>query len=62
MPELRLAGVTDIVEDGVNGSLVPPRDAGALAAAIVALLDDPLSDQSMEQRDGVRPSISTTTT
>ena len=41
MPELRLAGVTDIVEDGVNGSLVPPRDAGALAAAIVALLDDP---------------------
>ena len=36
-----IPGVTEVVEDGVNGSLVPPRDAGALAAAIVALLEDP---------------------
>ena len=36
-----IPGVTEVVEDGVNGSLVPPRDAGALAAAIVALLENP---------------------
>ena len=35
-----IPGVTEVVEDGVNGSLVPPRDAGAFAAAIMALLDD----------------------
>jgi glycosyltransferase involved in cell wall biosynthesis len=36
-------GIPEIVEDGVNGLLVPPRDAAALAAAIVrALRDDAL--------------------
>ena len=36
-------GIPEIVEDGVNGRLVPPRDAGALARAIVdALKDEPL--------------------
>ena len=35
-----IPGVTEVVEDGVNGSHVPPRGAGAFAAAIVALLDD----------------------
>ncbi len=33
-------GIPEIVEDGVNGLLVPPRDAGALAAAIVRALGD----------------------
>ncbi len=36
-----IPGVAKIVEDGVNGSLVPPRDADALAAAIEGLLDNP---------------------
>ncbi len=36
-----IPGVAEIVEDGVNGSLVPPRDADALAAAIEGLLDNP---------------------
>ena len=36
-------GIPEIVEDGVNGLLVPPRDARALARAIVdALKNDPL--------------------
>ena len=36
-----IPGVTEVVVDGVNGSLVPPRDAGALARAINDLLDRP---------------------
>jgi L-malate glycosyltransferase len=39
-------GIPEIVEDGVNGLLVPPRDAAALAAAIVrALRDQPLRER-----------------
>ena len=34
-------GITDIVRDGVNGLLVPERDAGALARAVLRLLEDP---------------------
>jgi glycosyltransferase involved in cell wall biosynthesis len=37
----RVGGVVDVVEDGVTGVLVPPRDPGALAVAAVALLSDP---------------------
>jgi colanic acid/amylovoran biosynthesis glycosyltransferase len=37
----RVAGVTELVEDGVSGFVVPPGDGDALAAAIGALLDDP---------------------
>src|SRR5262249_9525978 len=33
-------GIPEIVEDGVNGLLVPPRDAHALAGAIVRALGD----------------------
>lgn len=33
-------GIPEVVEDGVTGLLVPPRDAAALAQAIVALLSD----------------------
>lgn len=36
-----IPGVAEIVEDGVNGALVPPRDANALATAIEELLDNP---------------------
>jgi len=35
-----IPGVTEVVEDGVNGLLVPPRDSDALAEAITRLLDD----------------------
>jgi glycosyltransferase involved in cell wall biosynthesis len=33
--------VADVVEDGVTGLVVPPRDPGRLAEAIVRLADDP---------------------
>jgi L-malate glycosyltransferase len=36
----RVGGSPEIVEDGVNGLLVPPADAEALAGAICRLLDD----------------------
>ena len=36
-----IPGVAEFVEDGVNGILVAPRDAGALAVAIETLLDSP---------------------
>jgi glycosyltransferase involved in cell wall biosynthesis len=34
-------GVLDILDDGVNGFLVPPRDPKALAQRILSLLHDP---------------------
>ena len=34
-------GIAEIVDDGGNGLLVPPRDVGALAVVIEVLLDDP---------------------
>ncbi len=36
-----VGGIRETVVDGETGLLVPPRDAGALAAAIRRLLDDP---------------------
>jgi glycosyltransferase involved in cell wall biosynthesis len=33
-------GVSEIVEEGVTGLLVPPRDAGAMAGAMTAILTD----------------------
>jgi glycosyltransferase involved in cell wall biosynthesis len=44
----RAGGIPEIVEDGVNGLLVPPRDAHALAQAIVRAL----KDQDLRQRLG----------
>jgi glycosyltransferase involved in cell wall biosynthesis len=37
----RAGGIPEIIEDGVNGLLVPVRDSHALAAAIVRALKDP---------------------
>jgi glycosyltransferase involved in cell wall biosynthesis len=37
----RIAGVPELVEDGVSGRLVPPGNATALAAALEDLLADP---------------------
>lgn len=34
-------GIPEMIDDGVHGLLVPPRDPAALARALIALLDDP---------------------
>lgn len=46
-------GCREIVIDGSNGLLVPPRDAGALAAAIGRLLDAPELRAKMGKRGRV---------
>ena len=46
----RTGGVPDIVEDGVTGLLVPPRDPVALAAAIGRMLDDESLRQSLARK------------
>jgi glycosyltransferase involved in cell wall biosynthesis len=43
-------GCREIVVDGDNGLLVPPRDAPALAAALATLLGDPALRRSMGER------------
>ena len=43
----RAGGIPEIVEDEVNGVLVPPRDAHALADAIIRLLKDEGTRQRM---------------
>jgi glycosyltransferase involved in cell wall biosynthesis len=42
-----VGGTPEMVEDGVTGLLVPPRDARALAEAIGSLLADPLRGRSI---------------
>ena len=37
----RHSGIPEVVQDGVNGLLVPPADGEALAKALARLLDDP---------------------
>jgi glycosyltransferase involved in cell wall biosynthesis len=36
-----VVGCTDAIEDGATGLLVPPRDVGALVAALLRYVDDP---------------------
>ena len=43
----KVGGLPDIVEDGVTGLLIAPDDAGALAAAVKTLLDDPARAEAM---------------
>jgi len=42
-----VGGTPEMIDDGVQGLLVPPRDAPALARAIGSLLADPARRQSM---------------
>jgi glycosyltransferase involved in cell wall biosynthesis len=37
----QVGGTPEIVEDGVTGLLVPPRDTSALAQAVIRLLENP---------------------
>jgi glycosyltransferase involved in cell wall biosynthesis len=43
----RVAGIPDVVEDGVNGRLVPPGDAAALAEALRSLASSPAAREGL---------------
>lgn len=49
-----VGGLSDLVEDGRSGLLVPARDPGALAAAIVSLLRDPERRRAMGEAGRAR--------
>ena len=44
----RVGGIPEMVEDGVTGKLIPPRDTEALAHALVTLLQDSVSVHQMQ--------------
>jgi glycosyltransferase involved in cell wall biosynthesis len=52
-----VGGLTDVVDDGVNGLVIKPSDPKALADALEAMLDSPLLLQKM--RDGARETART---
>jgi glycosyltransferase involved in cell wall biosynthesis len=43
----RIGGIADLVNDGVNGFLVPPADAEALADRILFLVEHPETGRRM---------------
>jgi glycosyltransferase involved in cell wall biosynthesis len=43
----RVGGIPEIVDDGIDGTLVPPADSEALARAIVELLENPEKRQRL---------------
>ncbi len=51
-----VGGNVEAVEDGRNGLVVPPHDAGALAAAIATLHDSPERRRAMARESVVRSS------
>lgn len=46
----KVGALPDMVEDGVNGYLVDPSDAGALAERLITLLDEPETCRKMGAR------------
>jgi len=46
----KVGGVSDLIEQGDTGLLVPPGDPDALAAILAELLDDPIRARSMGKR------------
>jgi glycosyltransferase involved in cell wall biosynthesis len=54
MVATRVGGNAELVQDGVTGFLVRPRDAVGLAAAVQRLLEDPALAKSMGARAKIR--------
>ncbi len=52
----RVGGIPEMIRHGVDGVLVAPRDAAALAAALDSLAADPMRVQAMA-RESVRASV-----
>jgi glycosyltransferase involved in cell wall biosynthesis len=44
----RVGGIPDLVDDGINGILIPPNDSRALAQNLIKLLND----ESMRRKLG----------
>jgi glycosyltransferase involved in cell wall biosynthesis len=44
-----VGGNPEVITDGVDGLLVPPGDAGALAASIHTLRDDPIQRRALAE-------------
>ncbi|HEY4731659.1 MAG TPA: glycosyltransferase, partial [Gammaproteobacteria bacterium] len=42
-----VGGIPEIIIDGVDGYLIPPRSPQAIAAAVLKLLDDPVKARAM---------------
>jgi glycosyltransferase involved in cell wall biosynthesis len=49
-----VGGIPELVEDGVDGLLVPPGDPESLGAAIVRLLNDPAAAAAIAERGRAR--------
>lgn len=49
-----VGGMPDLIDDGVTGFLVPPRDPEALATRLLELLDDPALAATMGERSARR--------
>lgn len=45
----KIGGNVEAVSDGINGVLIPPKDPGAMAKAIIALLKDPPRAKKMAE-------------
>jgi glycosyltransferase involved in cell wall biosynthesis len=43
----RVGGIPDLIDDGVHGLIIPPRDVAALADAIARLIEDPERAKAM---------------
>ena len=50
----RVGGLAEVVEPGVTGALVPPRDEAGLAGALITLLGDRALCEHMGERGRVR--------
>jgi glycosyltransferase involved in cell wall biosynthesis len=46
----RVGGIPELIEDGVNGLLVPPRDTNALAAGLDRLINDDVLRRTLSER------------
>lgn len=50
----RIAGIPELVEDGLSGRIVAPGDADAFSDAMIALLDDPAQARALGQAGRAR--------